>query len=238
MLACCCWLFNAATAQQNHLKLYLGFELASRTTLQPPADDKGVYQYAEIYASQPFYALAFAHEKNNGNFWEISGLTNAYVGGQKIYDFRGRDTLVFEPLVEAGREQNHFAQLQCEYNWLQGCSDDRKVKPYLGLFLRASGQWASFRPALSEFYPLEHWSTTLASGFIPRLAMQFGDRWRLDLSAPIVLGYFGVSGSTVENPSLTYEQQRNSSFELNMLNLDTQIRLGVSYRLNKREASK
>lgn len=221
----------SASAQTNHLKLYFGFELANR----PVLDYDKIFEqsnslYTTSYATQPFYALAFTRENAQGSFWEISGQTNAYFGYSPVY---GRvDSLLF-PWPEIGQERNNYAQLQFEYNWLQGAGQSQKVRTCVGLFLRAAGQWAKFKPSSSAYFPQETWKVVLAPGFVPRLQIQTGKRWRLDLSTPIVLGYFGMEGSRLENPLLTREQQRLANFDLSMLNLDTQLRLGISYALSK-----
>jgi hypothetical protein len=225
----------AATAQtqNNHLKLYLGFELAQRPFLEIEDFGNTGPRYKSTYNSQGFYALAFSRAKTNGDFWEISGQTNAYFGFNPVYDFTGIDSIISNPVPELGKERNNYAQLQFEYNWLQSTEDDRKVRPYLGLFLRASSQWAEFRPANSNSFPLKEWSVVLSPGFVPRLLIKSGKRWHLDLSAPIVLGYFGLEGRRIGNPALTDEQQRSTNFDLSMLTLETQIRLGISYALGK-----
>jgi hypothetical protein len=73
----------------------------------------------------------------------------------------------------------------------------------------------------------------LMPGFVPRLLLNGSKRLQIDLSAPITLGYFGLTGSALENPALTLRQQRNMSFDLSMANLETQIRIGVAYSLQK-----
>jgi hypothetical protein len=135
--------------------------------------------------------------------------------------------------VTLGTERKRFAQLQFDYNWLSFGDPSQKVRSYLGLFARASAQWAKFEPSTSANYPVAYWKTVVMPGFIPRILIRGGKRLQLDLSAPITLGYFGMTGSQYENPLLTRRQQRNSSFDLSMATLETQIRLGVAYSLNK-----
>ncbi len=232
MLACCCT-FTAAIAQQNHLKLHLGFELAKRPVLMvPETDNKNVY-FQDDYASQPIMAFAFARERANGNFWEVSVRTNAFQGYHQVFDFKKLDSIPVFPLQEIGKERNNFAQLQMDYNWLQCPANDWKVRPYLGLFLRASGQWASFKPSTSANYPVERRVVSLSPGIVPRLMLKLGNRCNLDLSAPIVLGSMGLEHSRIENPVFTPAQQRNTLFSTEMINLNTQVRLGITYRLTR-----
>ncbi len=228
-----CFLAAAATAQaqNNHLKLYLGFELARRPILELEDFGNTGPRYKSPYNSQAFYALAFSRETANGNFWELSGQTNAYLGFNKVYDYNGPDTIIPAPLVKLGEERNNYAQLQLESNWLLSPENNQKVRPYLGFFLRASSQWAEFRPATSNYFPLKEWSVVLSPGFVPRVMIKAGKRWHLDLSAPIVLGHFGLEGQRVGNPALTDEQQRTSNFDLSMFTLETQIRMGFAYTL-------
>ena len=219
------------TTGKNYLKLYIGFDLAKRPFLELPDGEFTNFVFSEEYATQPFYAPAFVRESANGNFWEISAQTNAYAGRQEVYDFQ--DTLPFPPIVTLGTERKRFAQLQFDYNWLSFGDPSQKVRSYLGLFARASAQWAKFEPSTSANYPVAYWKTVVMPGFIPRILIRGGKRLQLDLSAPITLGYFGMTGSQYENPLLTSRQQRNSSFDLSMATLETQIRLGVAYSLNK-----
>lgn len=219
----------AASAQTNHLKLYLGFELAQRSTFKYDQPSQSTFLYEAAYATHPFYALAFSREKADGSFWEISGQTNAYFGYKPV--FERLDTLVF-PSPEIGRERNNYAQLQFEYNWLLGTDLSQKVRPYVGIFLRAAGQWAAFRPSTSAYFPQEVWAVGLVPGFVPRLQIQTGTRWRLDLSTPIVLGYFNVENRRNGDPIFSSDQQRITNLEIGMLNLDPQIRLGFSYALS------
>ncbi|MBK9336271.1 MAG: hypothetical protein IPM98_06660 [Lewinellaceae bacterium] len=233
VFTCLLGALGSATAQNQHLKLYLGFELADRPFLEGINFDATGPFYKQQYATNPFYALAFSREKANGNFWEISGQTDAYLGFSTVYDFTGPDSIIPAPLVKLGEERNNFAQLQFEYNWLQGADNGQKIRPYLGIFLRASAQWATFRPSRADYYERERWRAVVSPGFVPRILIKTGGRWHLDLSAPIVLGYFGLESSYVGNPVLTSEQQRSTSFDLSGFNLETQIRLGVAYSLNK-----
>ncbi len=238
ILACFCASFTTATAQQNYLKLYLGFELANRPTLKLPTRDivaGPVYQ--GVYETQPFYAVAFAREKANGNFWELSGQTNAYLGSQPVYDFSSMDSTLTFPFKELGKHRNNYAQLQFEYNWLQGSDKSMKVIPYLGLFLRASSQWASFEPSTSENFPVDTWVTSLSPGVVPRLLLKTNKRWRLDLSIPVKLGSISFERNTYGDPALTHAQQRSSIADMSMFNLETQIRLGFAYSLNKAATS-
>ncbi len=236
ILTCLCACLSTAQAQQNHLKLYLGFELAQRPELQLSKTDNNT-SYTLEYLTQPLFALGFAHEKSNGNFWELSGQSNAYIGYQSVYDYR----LIPDSIPQTGqfgKLKNSYAQVQYEYNWLQGGDDDRKVKTYLGLFLRASSQWASYRPGDASYYPVHRWNTSISPGFVPRILLKAGNRCKIDLSAPIVLGYFGYEKNRVENPALTPTQQRNSIVDLSMLNMETQLRLGITYSLTKAPAAR
>ena len=228
LLSCFLVAGYAATAQTNHIKLYLGFELANRLSLDYDNPVPSSLLFRQFYATHPFYALAFARENVNGSFWEISGQTNAYFGYKPVYE--QIDSIVF-PWPEIGKERNNYAQLQFDHNWLLSPASEQKVKPYLGIFLRASGQWATFRPSSSAYFPQETWKIVLSPGVVSRLQILTGTRWRLDLSALIVLGYFGLERRRFEDPALTQSQQRSSNAELSMLNLDTQVRLGFSYAL-------
>jgi len=232
-LSCFLVASHVASAQTNHLKLYLGFELADRLTLDYDNIGQPSLLFKQFYATHPFYALAFAHEHANGSFWEISGQTNAYFGYKPVYE--RTDSIVF-PWPEIGKERNNFAQLQFDHNFLLAPASEQKVKPYLGIFLRASGQWAAFRPSSSAYFPQETWKIVLSPGVVSRLQILTGTRWRLDLSALIVLGYFGLERRRFEDPTLTQSQQRTSNAELSMLNLDTQVRLGFSYALGAPKA--
>ncbi len=232
IITCLCASFTTAIAQQNHLKLYLGFELANRPELQLSKTDKTNAFYKSSYFTQPIFALGFVHEKADGNFWEISGQSNGYIGYQAVNDYYlAPDSSIQE--LKYGKQRNSFAQVQYEYNWLLGEDKGQKVKPYLGLFLRATGLWAAYRPGTATYYPVQRWSTAITPGFVPRIKMKAGDRCSIDLSAPIVLAYFGYEHNTVENPALTKTQQRSSTLDISMLNLETQVRLGFTYRLNK-----
>lgn len=235
IIACFSWPFATAIAQSNHLKLYLGFELADRPELELSSDSNPVSSLRQAYSSAPFYALAFGHENINGDFWEISGQTNVYAGYQPAYDHSRLDTILVNPV---GKLRNNYAQLQYEYNWFLGADDDRKMRPYLGIFIRASGQRANFQASSSNYFSLETSRIALSPGFIPRIVLRSGGRLRLEFSAPIVFGSFSFDDTTVENPVLTPRQQHNGNFDLDIFSLETQIRLGFAYRLNKLADSK
>ena len=236
IIAILCASFTAAIAQQNHLKMYFGFELANRPELQLSKTDNTSAFYSSSYYTQSIFAIGFAHEKTNGHFWEFSGQSNAYIGYQAVNDYTGMpDSFPFPG--QYGKQRNNFAQIQYEYNFLQGGVGDRRIKTYLGLFLRANSQWASYRPGTATYYPVQHWSTSISPGFVPRVRLKSSERWSIEVSAPIVLAYFGYEQNTVENPALSKSQQRSSLLDINMLNLETQLRIGFSYALNKPAAS-
>jgi hypothetical protein len=220
---------------KNYLKLYVGFDLAQHPVLEPSSLDESTVIYKQEYATRPFFALAFARELNRGDFWEISGQTNAYAGRQDVYEFSNPriDTIPFPPLEMLGTERNHLARLQYEYNWLLSGDNTRMVRTYMGLFVRSQAQWARFEPATSVNFPREAWSAVLMPGFVPRLLLKGSRRLQIDLSAPITLGYFGMNGSVYRDPQFTKRQQRSASFDMSIFNLETQIRLGVAYSLNR-----
>ncbi len=220
---------------KNFLKMYLGFDLSQSPVLAQASSGASQVIYKQEYASRPFFALAFARELRSGDFWEISGQTNAFSGRQDIYDFNlpRIDTVPFPPIELLGTERNHFAKLQYEHNWRLSGETTGMVRAFLGLFARAQGQWARFDPNTSANFPRKAWGAMLMPGFVPRLLLNGSKRLQIDLSAPITLGYFGLTGSALENPALTLRQQRNMSFDLSMANLETQIRIGVAYSLQK-----
>jgi len=237
ILACLCASFTAAQAQQNHLKLHFGYEFANRVILQLPQIGDTGQGYQRDYETRPLIAIGFAHEKASGNFWEITGRTNAFIGSQSVYDYP-IDSILTGPLFELGKERNNHAQLQFEYNSLQCTSIDKEIRPYLGIFIRASSQWASYKPATAEFFPMDRWLTSFSPGIVPRLFLKLGNRWQLDLSVPVVLGSISFDRTTMKNPALTPAQQRNSIVDMDILSTETQIRLGFAYRLNKVAAVK
>lgn len=220
---------------KNFLKMYLGFDLSQNPVLAQASSGASQVIYKQEYASRPFFALAFARELRSGDFWEISGQTNAFSGRQDVYDFElpQIDTVPFPPIELLGTERNHFAKLQYEHNWRLSGESNGMVRTFMGFFVRAQGQWARFEPTTSANFPREAWSALLMPGFVPRLLLNGSKRLQIDLSAPITLGFFGLNGASLENPVLTLRQQRTLSFDLGMANLETQIRIGVSYSLQK-----
>lgn len=224
------------SAPKNYLKLYLSFDLAQRYALEQIALGEPELSFRLDYATEPFYALAFAREFAGGNFWEISGQTNAYAGGRRtVYRLDTQvDSFPFSPADILGGVRNNYAHLQYEYNWLLSGDIPRKVRPYLGIFLRGAAQWASFEPTTSANFSMERWRAVLAPGFIPRLFIFTGKRLHIDFSAPVVLGYFGLDSAANKDPMLTSRQQRATSFDLSMVTLETTVRFGLVYQLGKR----
>lgn len=232
--ACLFFALFHTNAQNNHLKLYLGLEQANHLTFQfqdPLENNK--YFISDI-SSGTFFALAFAHENAQSNFWELSAESNAFTSSQIVY--RKPKGVPNEPLVQpVGDYTNKYARLQFEYNWIQPSLKDAKLRLFLGAFVRAGSQWGAFHSNSSAYNPHSTWNATLSPGVIPRFMVRAGNRLQLEISSPISLGHFKYEEYFIDDPALSNSKKTVNDFDIDLINLETQIRVGIVYALNKPE---
>ncbi|MBN8682446.1 MAG: hypothetical protein J0L99_07330 [Chitinophagales bacterium] len=233
-----CMLFVVAAArvlaQQpgSSLRLYFGMEAAN---IVRPLEfrEQGILKalsIRDVTEARPVLALAYMHTLKTGRYFEAGIRYDGPIDGNRAFISRNIFASILDtPLVNYA---NRTMQLHLETG--RGFKViGRKLKPYLGGFLRYSVNNFDMKSQDPAFFSEERRYYDIQFGLTPRFSLPLGKRFDLNVSMPVQLFQMRFDYSKIDNPALTPAQQENTTFDFGALYPLAQFRVGLGWQLNK-----
>ena len=130
-----------------------------------------------------------------------------------------------------GNNSNEFILgLRYEFSYsLPIFQEESKFNVELGLGASTSYYTIKHLPFVSNVFPRQNSNLDLSIQLIPRLNYSLNENWYLDFNVPFNGVMFRYEMQKVENPAFSSDQQKETSFSLDALPSQYEVRLGLGY---------
>lgn len=175
------------------------------------------------YRPDYFCQIGYIKEKANNKSLEflVGGRPGAW---KSIYD------LSATPGTKIGSALTGNIHVQVEQKRSKCFDEKRKSSAYFGTFYRLGYDYHYFRSAYNTFYSSSARSVKTQMGIMPGTRIGLGKRLVIDLNIAVNLISIGFDNRRVENPDLSENAQKSSTFKLD-LPMEAILRVGAAYRI-------
>lgn len=208
--------------------------LANRSMAQEtPKFEKSIMLYANGTVSS-FYPFEFGRitpalrlTNSKGNFHELELTQLTLAKRQTAWNNMGSS---LSPSVAT--YSNAMFSFRYEYGIEMFKKRDlKRMHIYSGFAINPMYGYLSVNPQESNTFTGRSHHFAVSTQFIPRLSYDISDRFSIDLSVPINLSTALVDRSSIMNPALTRNAQRNTGLHTQVLPTDLiNFRIGLKFR--------
>ena len=144
------------------------------------------------------------------------------------------EVAVGESIIPVG--ENNFTEFTLGLRYEFGYSlpifqEESKFNVEVGLGASPTYYTIKHLPFVSNVFPSKNSNLDLNIQLIPRLTYSLNENWYLDFNVPFNGVAFRYEMQKVENPAFSSDQQKQTSFSLDGLPSQYEVRLGLGYNL-------
>lgn len=164
------------------------------------------------------------------NFWEFT-LNDLRFGNNHHKTEIRNDSTGNTKIIEEDEEKEYRVALNCEYTFVFFKKKEKRLVPSVSVGLAPYYNENDIEPVVSTSYPIRDLEIGLRTMVSPGITFYTKHRMFLNAKIPLCLNNAQFRMENREDPTITSNERKNSSFDLNFFPIDFAFKVGIGIKL-------